>query len=81
LLVRSERQVSTNASPEAVQLEMRLEGGKVHLAWTDGRGGVYKVRKSSDPRGLSRAAVHAVHGNSWVDEDTGSSPVVFYQVD
>lgn len=76
------KQVSPTTHPEeAVQLEMHLEGGKVHLAWTDGRSGVYKVRKSTDPRGLAGAAVHSVRGNSWVDEETGSSRIVFYQVD
>jgi hypothetical protein len=64
-----------------VKIEMQVqEDGKVRLAWQDGRREVYTVRKSLDPKGLSGAETHLVRGNSWVDENPTSSPVVFYQV-
>lgn len=64
-----------------VKIEMQIqEDGKVRLAWQDGRREVYTVRKSRDPKGLSGAETHLVRGNSWVDENPTSSPVVFYQV-
>ena len=81
LLIGRESQAPPVTSPDAVRLETHFEAGKVRLAWTDGRGGTYRVRKSSDPRGLGGAETHAVKGNAWVDDDPGSSPVVFYQVD
>jgi len=67
---------------EPVRLEMRVEeGGKVRLAWQDGRRAVYRVRKSADPKGLTNAETHIVRGNTWVDDAPSSSSVVFYQVD
>jgi predicted anti-sigma-YlaC factor YlaD len=64
-----------------VKIEMQVQqDGKVRLAWQDGRREVYRVRKSRDPKGLSGAETHLVRGNSWVDENPTSSPVVFYQV-
>lgn len=64
-----------------VKIEMQIqEDGKVRLAWQDGRREVYTVRKSKDPKGLSGSETHLVRGNTWVDENPTSSPVVFYQV-
>jgi len=72
---------TADSTREPVRLEMQVEeGGKVRLAWQDGRREVYTVRKSADPKGLANAETHIVRGNTWVDDDPTSSPVVFYQV-
>src|SRR5262249_39753237 len=61
-------------SSEAVRIEMRMEGGEVRIAWSDGRGRPYVVRKSSDPEGMAGVETHLVRGNAWVDSNPGSSP-------
>ena len=82
MLVGRPWQPHTSQSAYApVKIEMQIqEDGKVRLAWQDGRREVYTVRKSTDPKGLAGAETHLVRGNTWVDENPTSSPVVFYQV-
>lgn len=65
----------------AVKVEVESHGSAVLLAWTDGSRDSYTVYKTSDPRNLRRAEVHRVKGNSWVDENPGSSQVVFYRIE
>lgn len=75
------RQAPAPSGEEAVTVQVENQGSAIHLAWTDGSRGSYTVYKSSDPRDLRRAEVHRVTGNSWVDENPGSSPVVFYRIE
>jgi hypothetical protein len=76
--------ISLRNRPEtavAERIDMKVQDGKVLLAWSDGARGSYKVSKSSDPRGLSGTEVHTVRGNVWVDTDPESSPIVFYRIE
>lgn len=78
---RAEKPVSNPLPYAPVRIEMQVQqDGRVRLAWQDGRREVYTVRKSADPRGLAKPETHIVRGNTWVDDDPASSPVVFYQV-
>ena len=77
--MRSHRTEATAQVPE--KLDVRLEGGVVRLAWSDGRGKPYKVFKSSDPRLLGKGQGQEVRGNQWVDRAAGTSEVVFYRVE
>jgi len=70
-----------NASGSPVRIDMRAEGGRVRLAWSDGRGTPYRVYKSTDPRQLGRGPAQEVKGNQWVDSEPDSAPVVFYRVE
>jgi hypothetical protein len=63
------------------RIDMRLVGGKVRLAWSDGDNASYRVYKSSDPKGLAGAEVHSVRGTVWVDHNPASSPIVYYRIE
>src|SRR5262245_12849301 len=60
-LVRFERPATT-ASEEPDRLDVRLDGGSIHLAWSDGRTRPYRVFKSSDPRRLGEGQGQLVKG-------------------
>ncbi len=69
-------------STEAVRIDMQVEpGGEVRLAWSDGRGRAYTVRKSNDPTGMSGSETHRVRGNKWVDSNPGTGSIVYYSVE
>jgi len=58
-----------------------LSGGGVHLAWSNGERGFYKITKSNDPRGIEGAETHIVRGHDWTDDDPGPSRIVYYRID
>lgn len=69
--------------PDGGVSEVRVvaDHGVVHLAWSDGRKGVYTVTKSRDPQGLMLERAFVVHGNAWTDLEADASPVVFYRIE
>jgi anti-sigma factor RsiW len=79
-VIRGQRSPDATAQvPE--KLDVRMDGGVVRLAWSDGRGRPYKVFKSTDPRLLGKGQGQEVRGNQWVDRSPGASEVVFYRVE
>lgn len=66
---------------EEMRIEVVADGDAVKLAWTDGNHQSYTVYKTSDPRTVARQEAHLVRGNVWVDNNSQSSPVIFYRIE